>query len=150
MDHHRDVHVIEATSAQERDFASAALFRRRADRRETPGELIHDGANSHRSGDAHHRDEVVAAGVADLGEGVILLKDRDRRTRSPPLRVAAIARLDPPIAALDAESGAFEELGEADRGLALFKSELGLRVDRARQSEERVAPLLDRAERALL
>src|SRR5207245_3684936 len=100
-------------------------------------------------GDADHRDEIVAAGVSDLGERVVFLKDRDRWTRRAALRVAAIARLDAAVAALHTEPRAFEELGDAQRGLALLVCELGLRVDGAREGEQRLTPLVDRFDRAL-
>src|SRR5439155_5771195 len=116
----------------------------RPDRGELPGELIHDRLDADRRGDAHHRDEVMAAGVADLGEGVIFLKDRDRWSGSTAFRVTAVARLDAAITARHVEPSTFEELGDAERGLALFIRELGLGVDRPRQREERIAPLVDR------
>src|SRR5207248_7050861 len=116
---------------------------------EGAGKLIHHRANADRRGYADHRDEVVTAGMADLGEGVVLLEDRDGRSRPTAFRISPIGGLDVLVAALDREAGALEELGDAKSGLALLVRELGLGVDRAGQREERVAPLVDRFDRAL-
>ena len=149
VDHHRDVDVVEAAGANERHLAAAALLRGCTDRRELSRQLIHHRAHAHGRGDADHRDEVVAARVSDLSEGVVFLEDRDRRSGTSAFRVAPIRGLDVLVAALDRESRALEELGDADGGLSLFIRELGLRVDRAREREERVATLVDRLDRAL-
>ena len=90
MDHHRDVHVVESALPDERHLAAAAFLRRRADRGEAAGHLVHHGAHADGRGHADHRDEVVAARVADLSEGVVLLKDRDGRARAAAFRIAAI------------------------------------------------------------
>src|SRR6267143_2207641 len=149
MDHHRDVHIVEAAGANERDLPAAALLRGRADSDDLSRQLVHHRADSDRCGHADHRDQVVTARVSDLSEGVVLLEDRDRRSGAPALRIAAVRRLDVLVAALDRESRALEELGDPERGLALLVRELGLRVDRARQREERVTTLVDRLDRAL-
>src|SRR2546428_7745909 len=87
--------------------------------------------------------------MPDLGQRVVPREDRDRRSGAASLRVAAIRGLDVLVAAFDGEPSALEELGDAERGLALFVGELGLRMDRAREREQRVAPLIDRLDRAL-
>src|SRR6266568_2247706 len=149
VDHHRDVDVVETTLADERNLPTAALLGGRTDRRQGARELIHDGPHAHRGGDTDHRDEIVAAGVADLGQGVVLLEDRDGRSRAAALRVAAIRGLDVLVTALDDEPSALEKLGDPDRSLTLLVRELRLRVDRAREGEERVAALVDGFDRAL-
>src|SRR3989442_2445955 len=149
VDHHRGITGVEPAGPDERDLAAAAFLRGRADRGELPRQLIYDRPHADRSRDADHRDEVVAAGVPDLGERVVLLEDRDRRSGRPALRVPAIAGFDPPVAALDTEAGALKELGDPQRGLALLVRELRLGVYRARECKQRIAPLVDRLDRAL-
>ena len=149
MDHHRHVHVVEAARANERDLPATALLRRGADGRELARELVHHRAHPDGRGDADHRDEVVPAGMPDLGERVVLLEDRDRWPGRSTLRVAAVRGLDVLVAALHGESRPLQELGDPERGLALLICQLRFRVNGARQREERIAPLIDRLDRAL-
>src|SRR5205814_1770989 len=143
------VDIVEPARANERHLAAAALLRGCADGGEPARELVHHRAHADGCGDADHRDEVVPAGMADLGERVVLLEDRDRWSGRSALRVAAIGGLDVLVSALNGEARAFEKLGDPEGGFPLLVCELRLGVNGARQREERIAPLVDRLDRAL-
>src|SRR5207245_10780331 len=150
VDHHRDVHVVEAARANERDLPATALLRWGADCGELARELVHHRAHSDGCGDADHGDEVVPAGVPDLGERVVLLEDRDRWPGRATLRVAAVRGLDVLVAALHGESRPLEDLGDPERDLAFLVCQHRFYLNRERRSEYSIAPLRHRLDRPLL
>jgi hypothetical protein len=97
-------------------------------------EIVDDRAHATAAGGTDHRDEVVSAPVAEIGECVVTRRGSPRERRRSSLGVAAVCGLDPAVPARDREAGALEELGEAEAGLAFLVAELRRSMDRKRKA----------------
>src|SRR3954470_2631534 len=83
MDHQRAVDVLEHALFDHDDLAAAALLGRCADDADPDTELIRNGRQRDTGPNRRRRNDVVAAGVADLWQRVVLGNDRDvERPRS--------------------------------------------------------------------
>jgi hypothetical protein len=80
MHHQRRIDAVERAGARHQLLAAAVLLRRRAEqpdaRRKRGTELGQGERGAERGG----RDQVVAAGVADAGQRIVLGEQRDERT----------------------------------------------------------------------
>nr|WP_201791094.1 hypothetical protein [Nesterenkonia sp. PF2B19] len=77
MDHQGHGVVVKAAPLQHEDLAAAVLLRGGADDLHGETELVRDGGQSDGGADGGGGDDVVPAGVADLGQRVILGADPD-------------------------------------------------------------------------
>ncbi len=77
VDHHRGVHAVERAPVQQQRLPGAALLGRCADHPDGESEPVGVGGEAERGAEAGGGDEVVAAGVAEAGQGVVLADDRD-------------------------------------------------------------------------
>ena len=85
MRHERDVDVIEAAAAEHHHFAAPHLFGRCAEDDDGGVGGIERGDCADGGADSGCGDEVVAACVADLGQGVVLRADGNGRRAVTPL-----------------------------------------------------------------
>ena len=106
------------------------------------------GARAEGGTDGRRGDHVVAAGMADLGKGVVLGADRDRERSGPGTRGERGRQVADP--ALDGEAGIGERLGAPGRRLLLLEAELRVAVDHPRQPDQLAAGALDRRKGLLL
>jgi len=72
MDHHRGVHVAEVAGVDQVDLAAAAFFTRGAQQDDGNADLVGDGRESDGRAQGCGGDDVVSAGVAHVGQGVVL------------------------------------------------------------------------------
>ena len=107
-----------------------------------PPELVGQRGGGQAGAEAGGGDDVVAAGVADAGQGVVLAQHGDRRARRTPAR-AANAVSSPAAERVDGQALALEDPGEQVVGEVLLEAELGVRVDLVRHVEQHVGPPVD-------
>ena len=138
----RDVDAFEDARFEQADLPAAALLRRRADDLDRPGELVERGLRAESRAEVRDRDEIVPAGVADLGEGVVFREEGDRRGLASGAVAAAIGRprlrasarrraegrLDAADASLDREAPTLERVRERLRGVALLEVQFRMSV----------------------
>ena len=105
------------------DLAAAALLGRRADDLDGQAEVVGDGASARPAPTAVGGDDVVAAGVADAGQGVVLGADRDGAA-APTRRVAtnAVGRSQTPVST--AKPAVVEAVGHPRDATLLLVAEL--------------------------
>ena len=73
VDHHGRVHILEEPRLDELDLSAPVLFGGRADHVDAPlGELIPDGGEGGARPRPRGGDDIVATGMADAGERVVL------------------------------------------------------------------------------
>ena len=88
VDHHRGVHVVEEAGVDQVDLAAAALLGGRAEQRHGQVELVGDGGQPDGRAQRGRGDDVVAAGVAHVGQRVVLGAEAPRAA----IRTRAVAR----------------------------------------------------------
>src|SRR5207249_2392357 len=103
-------------------FAAASLLRRRADHTDRKPDVVGHPRRREPGADGGRRDDVVAAGMADAGQAVVLGAEGNvERTRAG----AGDERgRQPADAAGDAESGPVEDLRAPPGGVLLLEAEL--------------------------
>src|SRR2546428_4177630 len=145
VDHHRRVHVLEDPRLHQLDLARAALLRGRPDHLDAARER--EGAERHGQGHprarARGRDDVVAAGVADAGQRVVLGHDCDRRSGPSAVDRRAERRGEAAHGALDPGAVLGEELGEPRVRLLFLERELRMVVDSVGEGLELVREAVD-------
>jgi hypothetical protein len=97
--------------------------------------------------DAGDRDQVVAAGVPDLRQRVVLAERRDHRATAP--RRGAKRRLEAVRRSLDLEARALEVIGQRAMGVRLLVVELGAGVDVEREGAQPLGRCVDCVEGGL-
>ena len=70
--HHRRVHALEHAGLQQLDLTAAALFGWGADDLDRAGQVRRLASQRQERADRAARDQVVTAGVADVGQRVVL------------------------------------------------------------------------------
>ena len=117
----------------------------RAEEHDLAGQLVGDGRQRDRRADARRGHRVVAAAVAETGQGVVLGQDPDPRAVAA--AAAAAGRPDRRREAarrvLDREPVRAQDLGDPGRGLVLLERRLRVGVDPMRQVDDLVAGGLD-------
>ena len=99
VDHHRHVDAVEGAPLEQQDLAAAALLGRGADDPHGHAEVVGHGGQGQARADGGRGDHVVAAGVADPGQRVVLGADGDlQRGRCPPSASKAVG--SPPTPAV--------------------------------------------------
>ncbi len=100
----------------------------------------------HRGARGAGSDEVVAAGVTQAGEGVVLGEEGDARPFFAEGR--AKGRREVAEGPLDAEAARFQVLAEPARGFLFLEAGLGVVVDAAAEVDESVPLRLDLVDNA--
>ena len=129
VDHHGTVHVLEDSRLDEPDLSGAALLGWRAD--DLDASLREPGLHCRQRrarARARRRDHVVAAGVPDAGQRVVLAEDGDGGPVAS-LDGRAEGGLDAAHARLDRQALGGKEPGEPRARLRLLEAELGVVVD---------------------
>ena len=142
VDHHRERQVVEAPRLQHGDLPAAALFGRGAEHPDADAQV--GGDTGEGLGRAHggRRDDVVTAGVAEPGEGVVLRHEADR---DGPFAVSGDERSGQARGpALDGETAGRQLIGQERRRCILPPGRLGVLVQPAADAEQRAEPLIDR------
>src|SRR5215470_4757244 len=146
VDHHRRVDIAEDAGLQQPYLAGPAFLGGRADHLDPA--RAGQGAERHRErgagAGARRGDHVVAAGVADRRQRVVLGHDRDGRPRAGSVDRRPERRRQASDAPLDAGAVLVEELGEPAVRLLLLEAELGVVVDLVRQRLEVAGEPIDR------
>ena len=145
VDHHRGVDIVEEAALDEADLAAAALLGRRAQQRQLEAQLIGQRRQRQRSTQAGGADDVVAAGMADAGQRVVLGADGDVQRARAELaddRGGHVA-----VATLGLEAGRLERVGQPGGSLLLLVAELGVLVDAVRELDEPGVGSLERGSR---
>ncbi len=123
VEHHRGVDASEGTGVEQPDLAAAALLRGRADEIDRAREGIALPREREERAQRAARDEVVPAGVSDLGERVVLGEDGDLRPCA-----AADARAEgggeAAEAPLDGHARGLHGLGDPRGGAVLLVTKL--------------------------
>src|SRR6266850_1719857 len=144
VDHHRGVYGLEDAAVDQLHLAAAALFRGRTDDLHAAlRQPVPQRSQRRPRADAGGGDDVVAAGVTDPGQRVVLAEDRDRWPVAGP-DGGAKRRRHAGHPALDREALLVEELGEPRGRLDLLVRQLGIVVDLSRQLLEIVGKTIDR------
>ena len=146
--HHRHVDIVEAAGSRHDDLAAVELLRRRAEDDDARVGRIQRPDQRRRGADSDGRDEVVAAGVANLRQRVVLGADGNRHGPAPPL--AAERRVDAIRVLLHGEALRFEEWHELRVRVVLLERQLRVCVNLARDADEVAGDGIDRRLRALL
>ena len=82
VDHHRRVDALEGALLGHEDLAAAPFLGRRAQDQHPPARLLGERGGGQPGPEPGGADDVVAAGVADDRQGVVLAQHRDRRART--------------------------------------------------------------------
>ncbi len=144
VNHHCGVHALEHAGLDQLDLAAATLLGRRADHLDAPGrELVAHGRERGARARPRGRDDVVAAGVPDGGQRVVLAQDGDGGAVAG-FQGGAERRLDAGHAALDLEALAGEIVRQPAGGLHFLVGQLGIVVDPARELLEIVGETVHR------
>jgi hypothetical protein len=115
-----------APALDEVHLAAVGLLRGRAEHGHPDAEVVDETGEGGPGAEGGGGDDVVAAGVAHLGEGVVLGTDDDLRAGGPD--AGDEGRLHPVGRVLHLEPGVAQELGQAGRGGALLEGDLGVGV----------------------
>src|SRR3989442_929984 len=146
VDHHRGVYTSKHARLQQLHLSRAAFLRRRADHQDLTGE----GQRPQRARQRRPRpgagrgDDVVAAGVPDAGQRIVLAQDGDGGPGAAPGDGRPEGGQQAADPALDAHALLLEELGEPGVGFLLLEGELGMVVDPVRQGFQLVGEAIDR------
>jgi hypothetical protein len=132
--HHRGVHAGERAALEEQDLAASALLGGGPDDAHREADLVRDRRRRDARARGEGGDQVVATGVADVGQRVVLGADRHVQrsragTRDEGRRQIADAALDP-------EPRRVESLGDPGRGALLLEGQLGLPMDATAECEQ--------------
>ncbi len=141
VDHHRERQVVEAPRLQHGDLPAAALFGRGAEHADADAQV--GGDTGEGLGGAHRGrgDDVVTAGVAEAGEGVVL---RDQADRDGPFAICGDERRRQARGpALDGETAGRQLIGQERRRGILPPGRLGVLVQPAADVEQRAEPFID-------
>ena len=79
MDHQGQADAVERSAFQQQGLAAAVLLGGRSDRLQRDAQLVHVGLQGKGGGDGGARDQVVPAGVPDVGERIVFHAQCDRQ-----------------------------------------------------------------------
>ncbi len=131
--------ALEDPGVDEIDLAAAALLGRGADELDPDPEPVRLAGGHQERADIGHRDQVVTAGVTDVGKRVVFREERDRWAFRPDM--GAEGGRDAAQVPLDAEAVPLEKAANAIDGATLLVGGLGIGVDLARQRQEVLAEI---------
>jgi hypothetical protein len=141
--HHGGVDVFEHAGFEQAHLAAAAFLRRGADELDAArrGGAARGSREREEGAERAGRDQVVAAGVADLGQRVVLGEDRDLGMAAADAR--SKCRRQAAERALDRQALGLDRLAQPRGGAVLFEGELGRFVQPIREGHERGAEGID-------
>ena len=143
--HEGGVDPVEAAPLEHEDLAAAALLSRSAEDADGDAQVVGERRQADSGADSSRRDHVVPAGVADLGEGVVLGADRHRER--PAARPAGKGSRQPTDPRVEIEAPCAQRLGAPGGGELLLEGELGVGVDLAGELDEAFPGGADRGPR---
>ena len=146
VDEHCRVELVEGAATGHYRLAAVDLLRRRADGRDAPARLRQNATHRDRGAGRAGGDEVVAAGVAEAAEGIVLGEEGDARS----LFAAGGAKGGREVAegAFDAEVVLLQVVAEPAAGLLFLEAGLGVVVDAVAEVDESVPLRLDLVDNA--
>src|SRR5258706_3930458 len=150
MQHEGGVDVVEHAGLGEEDLAAAALLGRRGDDRHAPGEPLAAPREGQAGAERARGDVVVAAGMPDARQRVVLGENRERGPRLAAVELGQERGGQPADPASDAQATALELVGQPRAGAMLLEQELGVRVDVMARRQDGIAQLVDRGPDACL
>ncbi|CAM5613014.1 hypothetical protein SCYAM73S_08651 [Streptomyces cyaneofuscatus] len=134
VDHHRGVHPVERPGFQEERLARTALLGGCADHSYGQAEFVGVRGEAERRADPGGGDQVVAAGVAEAGQRVVLAGDGhgdgSRADRGPERRLQAVG------GGGDVKAVCGQEFGAEGGGAVLLEGGLGVGVDAPAEVEQ--------------
>ena len=136
MHHQRRIHTVERAGARHHFLAAALLLRRCAEKRDGAGQLILHVVQGERRAQGGGGDEVVATGVADAGQGVVLGQHGDVAATGAETRLKG--RRQTVGAALGGQAKALGGVREQGAGAGFVEGELRVGVDVVGDSQQRV------------
>ena len=134
----RGIETVEQAVADHDPLAGAALLGRCPEEHDLAGQLVRDRGQGDRRADPGRGHRVVAAAMAETGQGVVLGEDADPRSlpAQPAGEDGPDGRLEAAGGVLDDEAVAGDRLGHPAGGLALLEGRLGIGVDPVGQLED--------------
>ena len=141
MHHERQMGPEPRPALEEHRLAAAVLLRGGAEHDDGEVELVGEGGEGEARSDRGGRDEVVAAAVTDLREGVVL--GAQHHPERPVTGDALDRRREPVGAARDDVPAALERVCDRRGGVMLGERRLGASVDAAAQRHEFVVVRVD-------
>ncbi len=148
VDHERGVDAVEGPGCGEVDLAATALLGRRAEDGEASAQLLGDRGRGEPGAEAGRADDVVAAGVPDLGQRVVLAQHGHVRAVGVGPRGGGEGGVEAVGVALDLQPGLVEHRGEGVVGVVLGVPELGVGVQVVGDLDQLVGPPVDLGEDA--
>jgi hypothetical protein len=146
--HHRRVDPVERAPVQQEELAAAALLGRGPHHGHREPEVVGERGQPHPGARRRGGDDVVAAGVPDAGQRVVLRAHRDVQRPRADRRLEGGGELG--HAAFDREPGGVHRLGQPGAGLLLLEAELRVGVDAMTERDQLAGVLLDPASRRRL
>ena len=140
----RDVHIAERARVNHADLSAAALFRRRAKHLYAAGEARHKCLECESRADVGDGDQVVAAAVADLRQGIVFGQERDRWARpSAALKRRPKGRLHSAGASFNRKAVSLHRIRQQSGGIKLLVVELRMGVDILADANQLVTQLVN-------
>ena len=134
VDHHGGVDVLEGAAVQHEDFAAAPLLGGRAEHPHLQAYVVGHRGQGQPGPHGARRDDVVAAGVAHVGQRVVLGAHGDDQVAVT--RPGLQCRGDVVDAFGDREPARTERLGHGVGRPGLVEAQLGRRVDRVAEGDQ--------------
>jgi hypothetical protein len=146
--HHGGVDPLEGPLPRHEDLSAPALLGRCPQEHDAPADLLGQRGGGQAGAEARGGDEVVPAGVAQAGQGVVLAQHGHGGAGGPGSRHEG--RVEPVGAPLDGDAGLLHEAGQQVVGEVLRVVRLGVLVDLVRRLDELVGAGLHLGLEALL
>ena len=144
VDHHRDVDVVERAVAQHEDLPAAALFGRGAQDPQATAELLCERRGGQAGTEPGGGDDVVATGVADARQGVVLADHRDGGALGADAR--AERRVEPVRVARRRDAVGLEHVAEQVVRVVLGEAQLRVVEDAVGHVEQELGAAVDLGE----
>lgn len=148
VDHHGGVDAVKRAPVQHQDLAATALLGRCAQYPDGDTQVVCDRRQSHARAGSGSGDDVVAAGVADPGQRVVLGADSDGQRPAP--RGSHKCRLQVAGALLDLKARPCEGVSHHFRGTPLLEPDLVGRMHAVAELDQRVTPRVDHLPKLIL
>ena len=142
VDHHRRVEAVEDTGVEHLDLAATAFLGRRAEDRDGDAEIVGQRGKRMSGADRGGRDDVVSAGMADAGEGVVL--GADAEVQRPASGRGGEGGVQPGNAVIDREAGVgVEQVGDHAGAQVLLVGRLRVGMHAVAEGEQPSPGLID-------
>ncbi len=141
MQHHGRGDVIECSGLEQQGFSAAGFLRGCADQRHGESEVVGHLGQRQRSAHRGRRDDVVAAGMSDLGQRVVLGADADDQRTAAEVR--AKRGVQPAGRTGDLEAVLGDQCLRLGAAAVLCEREFRLGVNRVRQLDQIATASLD-------